>query len=199
MPTLRQVEANRRNAQKSTGPRTLGGKAASRFNALKTGVDAKAQVIPGENSADLEALAAEYHERFRPAAPEHRFLVDTLVNAEWQLRRLRKVEAQLWEYEMESAFSLSEHHPLGHVFSTNLNAFNRLQRRIDSAERTYLRALNQLQRLQSEPEAAVTTEPQPADARDCVGSPQSPSPQLASFRDVPVLVPAAPPEHPDAS
>src|SRR5581483_10830012 len=49
MSTLRQIEANRRNSQLSTGPRTPEGKAVSRFNALKSGVNAKAQVIPGED------------------------------------------------------------------------------------------------------------------------------------------------------
>jgi hypothetical protein len=41
MATEQQVEANRRNAQKSTGARSEEGKAKSRFNALKFGIHAK--------------------------------------------------------------------------------------------------------------------------------------------------------------
>jgi hypothetical protein len=64
MATLTQIEANRRNAQHSTGPRTAEGKAASSMNALKTGIDAQSSVIPGEDAAALVALT----ERL-PAAP----------------------------------------------------------------------------------------------------------------------------------
>ena len=48
MSSLKQTEANRLNAQKSTGPRTTAGRAVSRFNALKSGIDAEAEVIPGK-------------------------------------------------------------------------------------------------------------------------------------------------------
>ena len=58
MATSKQNQANRQNAQRSTGPRSAEGKAASRFNALKTGIDAKAQVIPGEDPDQLEDLVA---------------------------------------------------------------------------------------------------------------------------------------------
>ena len=98
MPTILQIEANRRNARSSTGPRTDQGKAVSRFNALKTGIDARSHVIPGEDPSVLETLALDYYERFQPAAPEQRYLVHAIISAEWQLRRLRKTEAQIWEY-----------------------------------------------------------------------------------------------------
>ncbi len=99
MATPKQIEANRRNAQSSTGPRTAAGRSASRMNALKSGIDAKSQIIRGESPAAQESLTAEYYSRFRPATPEQRFLADTLINSDWLLRRFRTVEAQLWEKE----------------------------------------------------------------------------------------------------
>src|SRR5208337_4714468 len=99
MSTTQQINANRQNALRSTGPRTPEGKAASRFNALKSGIDAQAQVIPGEDPANLETLLAEYQERFETATPERRMLVDTLVSCEWLLRRLTRAEASYWQYE----------------------------------------------------------------------------------------------------
>jgi hypothetical protein len=97
MPTAKQTAANRMNSQKSTGPRTPEGKAASRFNALKHGIFATTQIMFDESAEDLAELAAEYHEHHNPADPEQRFLVDTLVSNEWRLRRLRRVEAELWQ------------------------------------------------------------------------------------------------------
>ena len=49
MPAPDRAEINRRNAQKSTGPKTAEGKARSRFNALKHGLTAKTAVLPGED------------------------------------------------------------------------------------------------------------------------------------------------------
>jgi hypothetical protein len=133
MATPAQIEANRRNARKSTGPTSAAGKAVSRFNALKSGIHAESQVIPGEDPAELEALAANYCEQFQPATPLEVFLVDAIVTADWQLRRLRKLEARLWERE----FSAPEEIPGP--------ALTRLHRRIDAAERSYYRALKELQ------------------------------------------------------
>jgi hypothetical protein len=159
MATLRQIEANRRNAQASTGPRTTPGKAVSRMNALKSGIDAKASVIRGEKPAALEALTAEYHGRFQPHHPEERFLVDCLIAADWQLRRLRRAEAEIWEHEMDASFHLDEHNPIGHTASDCATIFTRIQRRLDSTERSYHRSLDKLLRLQSARAADAPTPP----------------------------------------
>ena len=66
MASPAQITANRANAQKSTGPRSVEGKSASRFNALQHGIDAASVVIPGEDPAAYDALAAEYRRDLRP-------------------------------------------------------------------------------------------------------------------------------------
>ena len=63
MSTQRQIEANRRNAQKSTGPTSVTGKAVSSMNALKSGIHAKSLVLPSEKLADLEQLIDDYYQR----------------------------------------------------------------------------------------------------------------------------------------
>ena len=57
MATDRQIEANRKNAQKCTGPRTEKGRARSSQNALKTGLDAKSVRIPGHADHDSGLMA----------------------------------------------------------------------------------------------------------------------------------------------
>src|SRR6266852_644630 len=101
MPTQAQLDANRLNAQKSTGPTSPQGKAASSVNALKSGIDAWSHIIPGEDPAELEALTAAFVLHFRPSDPNQLSLVDTLISAEWTQRRLRRIEAQLWNYQVE--------------------------------------------------------------------------------------------------
>ena len=182
MATPNQIEANRRNAQRSTGPRTPEGKAVSRFNATKTGITAKSMVIPGEDAEELETLAAEYQDQFQPASALERFLVDALISADWQLRRLRRIEAQLWTRELADSQDAGDEFPLGRVFSLAPRSFQLLQRRIDAAERSYYRALKELQRRN----AGVRSEP-------CVEvSDPEPAPELGSFSPSPFSTPTSP-------
>jgi hypothetical protein len=167
MATLNQIEANRLNAQKSTGPRSVEGKAVSSQNALKTGIDAESLIIRGEDGDDLETLTAEYVARFCPQTPEQRHYVDSLIRDDWQLRRLAKADAQIWEYAMSSAFKLDQNAPLGHAFQRADKSFIRLQRRIDSTHRSYKAALHELQRLQAEQPAAQALEAGGADPQVC--------------------------------
>jgi hypothetical protein len=174
MATIKQIEANRLNAQKSSGPRTAEGKASSAQNALKTGIDAQSTIIRGEHIADLETLTAEYFQRFRPQTPEQRHYVDSLIRDDWQLRRLAKADAQIWERAMNRAYQLDKNAPLGHAFEMDDKHFVRLQRRIDSIQRSYKAALHELRLLQAEQQAvdklidsACQPDPGGADASVC--------------------------------
>jgi len=161
MASLKQIEANRRNSKKSTGPRTPEGKAVSRMNALTTGIDAESQVIRGEDSQTLDALTLEYHQHHQPATPEERSLVDALVRAEWLQRRLARAEAELWEYEMQTTYQVRDDVAVGQIFAARSNIFIRLQRRIDAAERSFRLALRELERVQKERKTAETKAPAP--------------------------------------
>ena len=165
MPTQKQLEANRLNARKSTGPRSIQGKARSSMNALKSGIDAKAQIIRGEKAANLEALKAEYYQRFRPTTPIQRMLVDTLIDCEWLLRRFRVCEAQLWEQGAGSAFRPDAALEAAQSFKGNADYFTRLQRRIDAAHRNYRNALHELRRQQAGEDHDPEPDPVPATLR----------------------------------
>jgi hypothetical protein len=104
MSTLRQIEANRRNAQKSTGPTSVTGKAASSMNALKTGIHAKSLVLPSENQAELEELIEDCYQSLRPTTPEARIFVDEFIYCEWSLRRLRAAETESWKYQSDHKY-----------------------------------------------------------------------------------------------
>jgi hypothetical protein len=180
MSSLKQIEANRLNAQHSTGPTSPEGKAAIRFNALKTGIDAQSQVIPGEDPAALALLAAEYYDRYQPATPEVRALVDTLVTAEWLQRRFRTLEAQIWRYNLEGLYTPVKGLDMAQVWDPGCEDFNRLQRRIDAADRSYHRALAALQKIESRaPQPSERCEPPDPPAPDPRPvTPDLPDPQL---------------------
>jgi hypothetical protein len=104
------------------------------------------QCLPGESRESLEELAAEYHERFAPATPEERCLVDILISSEWDLRRYRIASAQLWQWA--SIVNPQHRLPMADGFQYKEQTFLRLQRAIDAAQRNFTRALQELRKLQ---------------------------------------------------
>src|SRR5690242_18812739 len=76
MATPRQVEANRRNAQLSTGPVTEEGKARSRSNALKHGLAAETLLMPGDESGALTTRIGEWAAALEPRNPHEKWLVE---------------------------------------------------------------------------------------------------------------------------
>src|SRR6185369_6187758 len=155
MSSLRQIEANRRNAQKSTGPTSVTGKAVSSMNALKTGIHAKSLVLPSEKLADLEQLIDEYYQSHNPTTPEARSLVDDLIYGEWLKRRLRAAETQIWAYDHQENYRPDPKYPLGQTAANRGKAFAQLQWRIECtrASRQALQDLQQLQREAAQPES----------------------------------------------
>ena len=94
----KQLAANRRNALKSTGPRSVEGKARSSQNALKSGLYAESIVIGPERAEDLDALTADFYDEHQPATPTERSLVDQIVHTEWLLRRARRIEQEVTKW-----------------------------------------------------------------------------------------------------
>ena len=173
MSSQAQIEANRRNSQKSTGPVSAEGKAVCAQNALKSGIYAFSHVIRGEDPDEFDALKDAFLEQHQPADPTQLALVDTLIATEWTQRRLRRIEAELWAHELESLDqnltraeytdpNFQHSAPLARSYLNALDAFSRIQRRIESANRMFLRTLKALEDLQKaasnptgQPDAAV--------------------------------------------
>jgi hypothetical protein len=96
MASKRQIAANRRNAKKSTGPRTPEGLAAIRHNNLKHGLSAQTLLIPGENESDFIDLLHSFAAEHQPATLVEEALVRQLATSVWRLNRLYHFEASLY-------------------------------------------------------------------------------------------------------
>src|SRR5262245_59689854 len=91
--SARKQEANRRNALRSTGPRTPDGKARVSLNAVKHGILAKqAAVLPLENAAEYTAFAEQLRVELQPVGLVEGELVDQIIACMWRLRRLGRME-----------------------------------------------------------------------------------------------------------
>jgi hypothetical protein len=204
MATAKQIAANRLNSQKNTGPRTARGKAASRFNALKHGIYAVHQIMFDEKPEDLAELSAEYHEHHSPADPNESLLVDALVHNEWRLRRMRRVEAGLWQRAHDlfivKNLDTTTTCTSAEAFATDSATFERLQRVVGSCERVYHRAHKEFVVARAHGLGA----PQPQAEPVPVPTPQSEqskttSTSSASVHTLPDTPPPAAPKPPDAA
>ncbi len=97
MATKRQIAANRRNARRSTGPKTAAGKAASSANALRHGLAAaRAVVLPDEDGEAYERLRQGVIADLDPAGALQEALAQRIVVLLWRLDRAARLEAELF-------------------------------------------------------------------------------------------------------
>ena len=94
--SLRKVQANRRNALRSTGPKTLEGKRFVRWNALKHGLLAREVVLPArecvENDAEFRNLLGHLRHDLQPSGVLEEILVEKIAVCYWRLRRVLRSE-----------------------------------------------------------------------------------------------------------
>ena len=93
-----QILANRKNAQKSTGPRTEEGKAVSAQNAVTHGLLARQDVIQSEEQADFDRLREEMLRELAPAGPVETPLAERIVSLMWRLKRAQRLQNEVFDY-----------------------------------------------------------------------------------------------------
>jgi hypothetical protein len=153
--TQKQIEANRRRATKSTGPRTPEGKARSRTNALKHGMYAQTLLLHHENERLLEEITRQYYEDFAPANIHERMLIEQMIMAQWRLLRIARSRI-----------------PAAHDWDSDLNASIGQEKIYASIYRSYAKASAQLERSRAARGAKPPVveredaEPVPVDAAD---------------------------------
>ena len=95
MATIKQIRANRRNAQKSTGPQSPEAKERVRFNALVHGLRAESIVIPGEDQAKFDQHLARLSAAWLPQDDMEKSLVEDIAVTQWKLARIDRNEARI--------------------------------------------------------------------------------------------------------
>src|SRR5690348_1403092 len=99
MTSLRQIEANRRNARLSTGPVTDGGKKRSRQNALRHGLTAETVIAALEDAEDYAAFELAVTSDYDAQSAVERELALRLASLLWRLRRATAIETGLFEFQ----------------------------------------------------------------------------------------------------
>jgi hypothetical protein len=159
MATAAQINANRENARKSTGPRTPRGKAISSRNSLVHGMTSGKFLPPDGDPNEFFQLLDQFRDRFQPFDEVEDALVERLVAAEFKMRSVRYLDAGIFRYQakvnpMPDHFSQDGcTNPLAWAFQFDCarqNSFSKLIRYEGFLQREFSRALRDLSELQKE-------------------------------------------------
>ncbi len=88
------IAANRRNAQRSTGPRTTQGKSVASLNSVKHGLTANQTVIRSEDQAEFDLHREQILDELAPDTPIESFLADRIADLTWKLKRIGYIQNQ---------------------------------------------------------------------------------------------------------
>jgi hypothetical protein len=108
MTSFRQIQANRRNALKSTGPSSEEGKQQSRLNAVRHGLTAETVIGALEDADDYKAFEAAIIADYDAESAVERELVLRLASLLWRLRRATTMETGLFDIQAEQLLEFGQ-------------------------------------------------------------------------------------------
>ena len=149
MTSEAQIAANRRNAENSTGPKSVFGKAKVARNALRHGLRARKVISFDESEPDFLAFHAEIREDLAPADAVEEHLVERIAMCAWRLRRMYRVEAELIDGWRDASPRRLEDLQIGAVFECSPGEMTRLSRYEVTLDRALHRAFVMLERRQA--------------------------------------------------
>ena len=181
MATEAQTNANRENAEKSTGPRTPQGKAISSRNSLVHGMTSGKFLPPDGDPDEFFQLLDQFRGRFQPFDEAEDALVERLVAAEFKMRSVRYANAALFHIHAAEDPMLERYKQEGrtnllawafHSDAKYSNSFSKLIRYEGCLQREFSRALRELYMMQDERRARLAE----AAARNAETEPSEPAP-----------------------
>jgi hypothetical protein len=145
------IAANRRNAKKSTGPKTEAGKEAVSRNALKHGLHAQSVICADESSRQYQEFAAALIADLAPADSVEEQLAQRIVTCSWRLLRMVNAEATMfdsWRFDREDSLEPGES-PYSRRFDNKPGEMMALSRYESALDRALGRAYALLDRRQA--------------------------------------------------
>lgn len=152
MMAMKRRERNRRNALKSTGPKTAAGKAIVAQNKTTHGLRSQQQLIlPGESAAEFETLRETLLTSLNPEGSMEETLVERLLGSLWKLRRLDRLSNEMFSQCQKVDLMNPEGEGSFRFFQSpeDVHRFDVFRRYEVSTEKSFYRALHELQRLQA--------------------------------------------------
>lgn len=146
MTSQKQLEANRENAFKSTGPVGIEGKSRASKNALKHGILSKDLVVSGEKLSEYQAFRHNLIDTFQPEGTMEALLVEKIACLAWRQRRAIQTESSLFHKGLSNEWNRKS---LESFFQGREgDCLQNLSRYEANIEKNFYRALHQLKELQ---------------------------------------------------
>jgi len=125
MISEKQLEANRANAQKSTGPRTEAGKQRSCLNAYRHGITCQTMVMPEEDMEAYNNFTAGIVASFAVIGALEHQLAQSYATFQWRINRAAAIEETMFTLGLmeEVAENLNIEHPQAHNATSNAKTF----------------------------------------------------------------------------
>ena len=124
MVSEKRIEANRRNAQKSTGPRSIDGRARSSMNALRHGITGQVSIMTVEDRAAHDKFVQELIESLQPEGAVELQFASVIAEDFWRLQRIRAVENDMLALgNFSDAADIDVDHPEIHASLTRAQTF----------------------------------------------------------------------------
>jgi hypothetical protein len=158
MSSAAQALANRQNATLSSGPKSPAGKEASSKNATRHGLSGIFTPLAHENPEEFEQIADRVRDEFKPEGESENFLADQMIYARCRLLRIQRLEDQAYEQILTEPGSGAD--PDARILAAicqSGNALDKLQRYRAAADRSYYKALRELQASRSRLQKAEKT------------------------------------------
>ena len=205
-----QFNANRANAQMSTGPTSPAGKEISSHNAVKTGLTGRTILLPTDDVAAYQSIVAMVNAKFAPVNDIEQHLTQTIADTEWRLLRIPVLESGFYALGRHQLANECAHERdpqtravmlealIFQTFQKDLRNLALQERRLrsqlkaDTAELRRLQAERQ-EKEQEQAEAKPATAPQPLAAQNgfefstpelTPNSPSNPQPEVAAAEEI---------------
>ena len=156
----KQQQANRQNAQHSTGPNTPEGKKAVRFNALTWSLRARSLLLNSEDPAEYQQLWNSLEAEWQPQTHTERYYLEQMATSNWLLTRNADSESRIHDANLE--------------FEKKLALLDRVSVQRTRLERSFTTAMRELKQLQKERQTQ-RQQPQPIQTKQTAESAPTPA------------------------
>jgi hypothetical protein len=168
MLSLKQLAANRANAEKSTGPKTEEGKKRSSLNALRHGLTGQVSLMTDDDRAAHDAFSKGIIDDLKPVGAMELQLAQRIATDSWRINRLAAFEDNIYCMWHETNLPGESNHPQidtacsqTHTFlqkSEELNRLSLYEQRLNRSVQKNMALLKQLQKERKAEEQSQPTE-----------------------------------------
>jgi hypothetical protein len=139
MPLAKSILEAAREEARSNGSGSTEGEAEHNDRELKSSIDPQSFVIAGEDAGALEVVIESYRQSYLPGTALEWFLVDSLIAADWEMRRMQKIRSELLRKEIAAGATLAE--------AYERPTMARLEKRRAAVERSFYRAYKEIEKI----------------------------------------------------